>query len=334
MKDFDPNGPAIHDGIFGLPFEEQESELIILPVPWQVTVSYGEGTALAPAAIKEASKQVDLYHHLNPRGWERGIYMAPISETLLSKGLYFRNKVRNYLENYSELQADAELLTKEVNGACEQMVDWVYEQSKKYLNQKKKLIILGGDHSTPLGYLRALADMHSSFGVLQIDAHMDFRNAYEGFEYSHASISFNFMKIPQIQNVVQIGIRDYCDEELEFAESLGGRAKIFFDFELRKSQYSGKSWDSICDEILAHLPEKIYISFDIDGLDPKLCPNTGTPVPGGLSYTEVEYLFEKIHKSGKKIIGADLNEVGVRKPFEWDANVGARVLYMLCNILQ
>jgi agmatinase len=258
--------------------------------------------------------------------------MAPISETLLSKGLYFRNKVRNYLENFTKADGEDTALLEEVNAACEEMVDWVYRQSKHYLNQGKKLILLGGDHSTPLGYLKALADEHPTFGVLQIDAHMDFRHAYEGFEYSHASISFNFMKIPQIQNVVQIGIRDYCDEELEFAKSLGGRAKIFFDFELRKSQYSGKSWDSICDEILAHLPEKIYISFDIDGLDPKLCPNTGTPVPGGLSYSEIEYLFEKIVHSGKKIIGADLNEVGIHPTHDWDANVGARILFMLCNI--
>lgn len=333
MTEFDPNGPATYDGIFGLPFEENEAKLIILPVPWQVTVSYGEGTALAPEAIKEASKQVDLYHHLNPNGWKQGIYMAPVSHSLLSKGLHLRNKVRNYLENFSKANGADPALIDEVNAGCEEMVDWVYSQSKKYLNQGKKLILLGGDHSTPLGYLKALAEEHPSFGVLQIDAHMDFRCAYEGFEYSHASISFNFMKFKQIKKVVQVGIRDYCTEELSFANQLGDRVKIFFDSELKKSQYKGKLWDTICDEILAEIPEKFYITFDIDGLDPKLCPNTGTPVPGGLTFSEIEYLFEKILHSGKKIIGADLNEVGVHPTHEWDANVGARILFLLCNIL-
>jgi agmatinase len=86
------------------------------------------------------------------------------------------------------------------------------------------------------------------------------------------------------------------------------------------------------EDIVASLPQKVYISFDIDGLDPKHCPNTGTPVFGGLEADQVFYLFRKVHESGRKIIGFDLNEVGVGDN-DWDANVGARVLYKLCNIL-
>lgn len=330
--DFDPNGPALYDGIFGLPFNEQDAELIILPVPWQVTVSYGEGTADAPAAIKEASKQVDLYHPLNPGAWRKGIFMPEPSRELYEKSSIWREKVANYLDNLShELPEDA--FFQAVDEACEEMNNWVYRQATHFIDKGKKVILLGGDHSTPLGYIRALADKHESFGVLQIDAHMDFRKAYEGFTYSHASISYNFMQLSQVSKVVQVGIRDYCDEELEFAKSLGKRAEVFFSYDLKKRIYNGESWDSISQSIVESLPEKIYISFDIDGLDPKLCPNTGTPVPGGLEYEEVQYLFEKIKNSGKKIIGADLNEVGVYSTIDWNQNVGARVLFMLCSII-
>lgn len=332
MIDFDPNGPAIHDGIFGLPFTESDSELIILPVPWQVTVSYGEGTADAPSAIKEASKQVDLYHPLNPGGWKKGIYMLEPSAELYSKSAFWRQKVSDYLSSLPFGGTNEEFF-ENVNEACGQMADWVEAETARLLSDNKKVILLGGDHSTPLGYLKALARRYESFGVLQIDAHMDFRKAYEGFTYSHASISYNFMQLPQISKVVQLGIRDYCDEELEFAKSLGSRASIFFNHELKSRQYKGETWDAICDEIIEKLPSNIYISFDIDGLDPKLCPNTGTPVPGGLEYDQLYYLFEKLKNSGKNLIGADLNEVSGIAENEWDANVGARVLYLLCNLL-
>ncbi|MFN4298447.1 MAG: agmatinase family protein [Thermaurantimonas sp.] len=332
MVEFDPNGPALHDGIFGLPFDEQDAELIILPVPWQVTVSYGEGTADAPAAIKEASKQVDLYHPLNPGAWRKGIYMPEPSIEIYEKSSFWREKVVNYLENIAYETPDHAFF-KAVDAACEEMNKWVQDQATHFLELGKKVILLGGDHSTPLGYLRALAKKHESFGVLQIDAHMDFRKAYEGFTYSHASISYNFMQLSQVSKVVQVGIRDYCDEELEFAKSLGTRAEIFFSFEMQKRKYRGESWDAISHSIIDSLPEKVYISFDIDGLDPKLCPNTGTPVPGGLEFEEVQYLLENIKNSGKNIIGADLNEVGVHYTTDWNQNVGARTLYMLCNTI-
>ena len=332
MKDFDPNGPAIYDGVFGLPCTLEESELVIVPVPWQVTVSYGEGTADAPMRIKEASKQVDLYHPLNPGAWQKGIFMLDVSDELRLKSEYWRSKVTKYLSLPIINEADQNFLSS-VNDACSEMVDWVEAETLRLLEKNKKVILLGGDHSTPLGYLRALANVYESFGILQIDAHMDLRKAYEGFEYSHASIAYNFLKIPQISKVTQLGIRDYCDEELEFSHKSGDRCHVFYSFDVKRRLYRGETWDSICDEIIRTLPENVYITFDIDGLDPKLCPATGTPVPGGLEYEEIQYLFFKLKESNRKIIGADLNEVGGNSDNEWDANVGARVLYLLCNIL-
>jgi agmatinase len=198
------------------------------------------------------------------------------------------------------------------------------------MDQNKIVALLGGDHSTPLGLMQALAEKHSSFGILHIDAHADLREAYEGFEYSHASIMFNAIKIPQITHLVQVGIRDYCEAELRLIKS-DNRISAFFDRDIKHRQFEGTTWASICDQIIDVLPKKVYLSFDIDGLDPKLCPNTGTPVPGGLELEQSIYLVEKLVYSGRTIIGFDLNEVAPGKD-EWDANVGARLLYRLANM--
>jgi len=191
--------------------------------------------------------------------------------------------------------------------------------------------VLGGDHNSPLGLIQALAEKHTNFGILQIDAHADLRIAFEGFEFSHASIAHNALKLKQISKLVQVGIRDICQEEIDYISNSKGKIKTFFDWDIKQQQFEGKTWATICDEIIAELPENIYITYDIDALDPKLCPNTGTPVPGGFEYDQVNYLINKITESKKKIIGFDLNEVGNN---EWDANVGARILFKLCNFMQ
>jgi len=190
--------------------------------------------------------------------------------------------------------------------------------------------IIGGDHSVPLGFLKALAEKHSDFGILQIDAHHDLRNSYEGFTFSHASIFNNALEIQNISKLVQVGIRDYCDEEVEKVSDEGDRISVFYDQQLKENRFCGLNWNLQCEKIIKELPEKVYISFDIDGLDPKLCPNTGTAVPGGLEFSETIFLLKKLVESGRKIIGFDLCEVGNN---EWDASVGARVLFKLCNLM-
>jgi agmatinase len=222
---------------------------------------------------------------------------------------------------------------KEINQGSLFLNDWVYEQTTALMNAGKLVGLLGGDHSTPFGYFKAIADKYSDFGILQIDAHCDLRNAYEGFNFSHASIMYNALeKIPGLKKLVQVGIRDYCEEELDYINNSNGRVVSFFDKNIKTRQYEGETWKSIVDEIVNTLPQQVFISFDIDGLDPKLCPHTGTPVQGGFETEQVFYLLHKVHLSGRKIVGFDLNEVGVSHN-EWDENVGARVLYKLCNLL-
>jgi agmatinase len=144
---------------------------------------------------------------------------------------------------------------------------------------------------------------------------------------------FNALKIPAVAKLVQIGIRDFCDEEMKVIDRARGRVVTFFDEDIKSEIFNGRTWDDICDTIIAALPADVYISFDIDGLDPKLCPNTGTPVAGGFEFFQVTYLIKRIVKSGRKIIGFDLNEVAPSNHSDWDANVGARMLYQLCNLM-
>jgi len=334
---FDPNGLGNVDNIFALPFDEKTADLILLPVPWEVTVSYAAGTANGPKHILEASTQVDLYQKDIIDAWKMGIQMLPINQDLLTKSNKYRTMAEEYiglLESGEEKTETGKNLLKEVNAVCAEMVEWVNTESLKHLNKHKLLGLVGGDHSTPLGAVQALATKHESFGVLQIDAHMDFRKAYENFEYSHASISYNMLQtVPQIEKMVQVGIRDFCEEEIKFAEKQGERVSIFYDDDIKVGMFEGESWTIICDRIIKELPNEVYITFDIDGLRPELCPNTGTPVPGGLSYSEIIYLLTRLVKNGKKIIGFDLNEVAPGENTDWNGNVGARILYRLCNLM-
>lgn len=333
--DFNPSGVGLKNGNFiGLPFTEETAGLVLLPVPWDVTVSYGEGTALGPEAIRDASAQLDLFDQDVENAWQLGIFMLPEDEALLktrkelrlqaSFYIHFLEKGGNVTEKLSMRKA-----LDEINSGCQKMNEWVFKQSKAMLDAGKLVGIVGGDHSVSLGFIKALAEKHEEFGILQIDAHLDLRNSYEGFTFSHASIFYNALKERAVSKLVQVGIRDYCEEEMELVQSEEERISVFFDQELKENRFDGKTWNVQCGEIVEELPELVYVSFDIDGLNPNLCPNTGTPVPGGLEFTEAVFLLKKVVESGRKIIGFDVCETGNN---EWDANVSARIIYKLCNL--
>lgn len=339
LSQFDPNSVGLlSNNIFGLPFTEEEAKLVLLPVPWEVTVSYNQGTSRGPEHIFKASLQVDLYDPDVLDGWKQGFFMRQPDKALLLRSDYLRKEAELYLKYLTEGGDISEnpFLKKtlvDVNEGNRHMIDWVYQQTKELLHKGKLVGLIGGDHSTPLGYFKAIAEKKGEFGILQIDAHCDLRNGYEGFQYSHAAIMYNALnEIPQITKLVQVGIRDYCDEEVDCINSSNGRISTFFDKNIKEREYEGETWKSICDSIVETLPQQVFISFDIDGLDPKLCPNTGTPVPGGFECEQVYYLFKRVLASGRTLIGFDLNEVGASHD-EWDANVGARVLFKLCNLL-
>ncbi|EKB47998.1 agmatinase family protein [Cecembia lonarensis] len=337
IERFDPNGVSSNEGIFGLPFDEETADLVIIPVPWEVTVSYSPGTADGPEAVLQASYQVDLYQDDIHDAWKMGIHLLPIPEEMATLSSNYRILARNYLawleagspENEAERFA---AVPEVINKASAEMNEWVYRQAKILREKGKIVALLGGDHSTPLGLIKALTEEHNSFGILQIDAHADLRKAYENFEFSHASIAYNALKFPQISKLVQVGIRDYCQEEAIMAKE-NNRIYTFYDKDIKEDMYEGKAWKIICDDIVEKLPQEVYITIDIDGLDPKLCPHTGTPVAGGFEMEQVLYLMKQVVKSGKKIIGFDLVEVAPGpEGDEWDGNVGARILYRMANL--
>lgn len=339
LTHFDSNSVGNpNNNIFGLPFGEEDARLVILPVPWEVTVSYNAGTARAPDHIFKASLQVDLFDPDIKDGWKQGYYMRPSDKKVLMKSDYLRKEAELYINyiSHGEKVEDNKFMRKtlrEINEGSSFLNNWVYEQTSQLINKGKLVGLLGGDHSTPLGYFKAIAEKYGDFGILQIDAHCDLRDGYEGFKYSHASVMFNALaEIPGLSKLVQLGVRDYCEEEYDFLQKNANRAVCFFDKDIKERIYEGQLWKDIVDEIVALLPQKVFISFDIDGLDPKLCPHTGTPVQGGFETEQVFYLFKRLIASGRHIVGFDLNEVGVSHD-EWDENVGARVLFKLCNLL-
>lgn len=340
LSGFDPNGPGLlNNHIFGLPFEEEESKVVLLPVPWEVTVSYSTGTARGAEHILRASTQVDLLDAEVKNGWRQGFFMRKIDRQILLRSDYLRKEAELYLSFLAEggnIEENEFLkhTLKEVNEGSYKLNRWVYEQSRDLLAAGKLVGLVGGDHSTPLGFMKALAEQKGEYGILQIDAHCDLRSAYEGFVYSHASIMHNVLnEVPEVTRIVQAGTRDYCEEEWQRILDSNGRVVSFTDRYIRNRLFEGNSWHSICEEIITQLPQQVYLSFDIDGLDPKLCPHTGTPVMGGFETEQVFYLLKKILESGRRLTGFDLVEVSGGSNDEWDANVGARILFRLCNLM-
>jgi agmatinase len=338
IANFNPSGPSLKNGHFiGLPFEEEEAEIVLLPVPWDVTVSYGEGTATGAQNILEESSQLDLLDPDVENAWTAGIYMRHLDLQWMNRNEELRplaDAYIDFLENGGypgdDLQMDA--ILEEINNAGYLLKSWVFEQTSALLRQGKRVGIVGGEHSVPLGYIEALARHHGEFGVLQIDAHQDLRASYEGFTYSHASIFYNALQLQELTKLVQVGVRDYCEEEVRLTRVSNGRVQLWTSQLMREQQYAGRNFAKLCEQIAAQLPKRVYISFDIDGLAPDLCPNTGTPVPGGLQYQEAIFLLKTVVASGREIIGFDLCEVAGMGN-EWDGNVGARVLYKLCNFM-
>ncbi|MBI4926060.1 MAG: agmatinase family protein [Bdellovibrio sp.] len=333
-KIFDPNAAAKkNSGIFGLPFNIKDAKCILIPVPWEATTSYGGCTSGGPRAVLKASHQVDLYDLELKDFYKSGIYMLKESPLIEKWNIVAQREAKKVIRSSAHLkQPSLKKALNKVNKHSNKLNSWVYTETRHYLDSEKVVGIIGGDHSVPLGAIKAVSEKFSSFGILHFDAHLDTRKAFEGFTYSHASIFYNVLtQIPQVTKLVQVGIRDFCAEELNFCRSLGERANIFFDLELQKKKFEGITWKEITKDIILHLPPCIWISFDIDCLDPRLCPNTGTPVPGGLDFNEAIYLISELVRAGKQIIGFDLCEVAPGKNSEWDANVGARLLFKLCG---
>ncbi|MDX2132501.1 MAG: agmatinase family protein [Planctomycetota bacterium] len=338
---FDPDAAAQPGaGIFGLPENAADAGVVLVPVPFDATTSYRRGTAGGPRAVFEASMQVDLFDPRLGRVYERGIVMQPEDAKIRRANAEARRAAdpiiaRGGVEPDAPVPASVRRSLAKVNAACERVNEIVDARVSEILEAGRVPGVLGGEHSVPFGAIRAVARRFPGVGILHVDAHMDLREAFEGFAWSHASIMHNVLtRLAGVAHVVQVGIRDFGERERAFALEQGSRVRVWYDHELAEALLEGERWSVLAAKIIRSLPRQVYVSFDIDALDPSLCPHTGTPVPGGLSFHQASLLLEALRASGRTVVGFDLVEVapGAKGSPEWDANVGARVLYKLCGL--
>ncbi len=331
---YDPNGIGVANGNFlGLPWV-QAPRVVLLAVPFGVTVSYGTGTAGGPANVLEASRQLDVSVPGLGRPWEAGFAWRNLPLGTSDDGLATaREAVERCIARLERREAVMPSDIALVDAASERMLANVEAEVSRVLAAGQLPVLVGGEHAVSLGAFRACAKT-GDFGILQVDAHMDLRVAYEGFRYSHASVMHNALaELPQLVRLTQVGIRDYCPQEQARVGAEAGRVRVFYDFDFQERLLLGTSFKTLVDEIIATLPQRVWISFDIDGLDPTLCPNTGTPVPGGLTFAQAQYLTRAVTDAGREVIGIDLVEVAPA-PYEYEGSVAARLAYdMACRVL-
>lgn len=338
MQPFDPDAAAQPgSGIFGLPHGPDEAAVHVLGVPFDATTSYRRGTAHGPEAVVAASAQVDLYDRLFGKPYEQGIWYRADDGTLagwndqaraLADPVIAAGGADPDSHEHAHLLAELAALGSRVNERVE-------EFTTDCLAAERLPVVLGGDHSVPFGAIRAAARAHPGLGVLHFDAHADLRVAFEGFEWSHASIFHNVLEqVPGVASLVQVGIRDLGHAEAMRCDA-DPRIHTLFDDEWAEVVARGGDRRQAIRRHLERLPQEVWISFDIDGLSPDLCPSTGTPVPGGLDWHQTMQWLEELVLRGHRIVGVDLCEVappeGARDPegASWDAVVGARLLYRL-----
>ncbi len=262
----------------------ENSQVLIFPVAYEGTVSFGAGTGAGAMAIVDASRNMELYEEET----DAEVYKVGI----------------HTLEEFQPRESP------------EAMMNALYAETKKLLKEKKFVCMLGGEHSVSAPVIRAHAEQFHNISILQIDAHADLRDEYDGTPFSHASImarSVKDLKIP----AVQVGIRSLSADEARSLADLPTR--IFW----AKDIHGRTDW---IDDAIDSLTENVYLTIDIDGLDPSLVPTTGTPEPGGLDWYQVLTLIRKLAEK-RRIVGMDLVEFSKTDNSEAPAFLCAKLVY-------
>jgi len=261
------HGIGMEGRYYGLPDEFSQidhSQIVILPVPVDQTTTYKHGTDRGPQAIIEASRHLELYEiETQSNLYTLGIYTAPAIETSSSQALQTA----------------------------------VYQQVSHYLARQQFVVTLGGEHSISFGSIQAHAEHYPGLSVLQFDAHADLYDNYEGDRWNHACIMARVREIPQVSNIVAVGIRSLSQEEADVLD----KQNTFFAFTLDLQE----QW---IEKVMSQLNEQVYISFDVDAFDPSLMPATGTPEPGGMQWNQVMALLKRVAKE-REIVGFDVVEL-------------------------
>lgn len=307
-------------GLFGLGCAVDEALFVGVPAPYAATVSSRQGTVDGPRALWEASCQLDFADPRHGEPWRAGFSQVdePVAMREMSArvgGLVARQR------------GGAGELAEEIDAAGREVWAWLDDVVSGLLEASRVPLVAGGEHAVSYGAIRAAA-RRAPLGVLQIDAHCDLRDAYEGLRTSHASVMRRVLEEHGVERLVQVGVRELAGEELATVRREGERVHLVTDAAIADDRLRGRPFAETVGEALAPLPERVWVSFDVDGLDPSLCPGTGTPVPGGLTWREAEFLIVALGESGRTIVGVDVVEIG---PEYWDGYVAAKVAYALAG---
>ena len=272
------------------------SQIVVVPAPYEKTVSYGGGAKHGPAGILEASHYVEFYDEETEKEVYKDFGIATIEP------LDFEGK--------TDVQALEEL----------------YNTVKTLISLNKFVVTLGGEHTISQATIAAYAEKYPNLSVLQFDAHSDLRMEYQGNKFSHASVMARVCEFLDPHRVVQVGIRAQCKEEAEFIKEKG--ITTLYAHEIREGKYTKvlKPWDEY---VLEHLTDHVYVTFDVDGFDPSIMPSTGTPEPNGLFWWETMQILKKVGRR-KKVVGCDIVELapveGVSHPDLLTAKLASKMM--------
>ena len=322
---YDPDGVGVANGNFmGLP-RVADAAVDVWGVAFAPTVSYGDGTAGGPANVLAASYQLDVCLPGLERPWELGYDWYDVDAPQIAAQTSLREGAARRiakLEAGQALDAADRAAAAALDEAGALLAIWLDGELAGSRERGRLPVVVGGSHAVALG---AYYGLPRDCAILQIDAHMDLRVAYEGFRYSHASVMHNALDERPDLRLVQVGIRDYSPGEARRARD-DDRVATFFDADLQRAALRGEAFAKTCRPIVDALPGRVWVSLDVDGLYPALCAHTGTPVPGGLSVAQVRFLVEAVLASGREIVGLDVVEVA-GAPHEYEGAVAARLAY-------
>lgn len=306
----------------------------VYPVPWDVTTTFGAGTANAPQAIASVYHQLDHSHPFQSRSFDP-CFLPESSVIQAAQRRHARESraIIHTLNHDGTLSNDQRMHRDAINEASQQLNNQVFADTLPFIQAGDPIILCGGEHGVGVGYLRALAKVHASFSILHIDAHLDCRPAYFGYDYSHASVLTHYANMPQTTHITSVGIRDYDASEPEFATHHPHTTwSIFYDYAMHQALFEGQSWHHITQSIVSTLTDPVVISLDVDGLIPYHCLHTGTPVVGGMTYNQLAYMLDHVHRA-RHVIGAELVEVGAPNETPYDATIGARLIQLLAGVV-
>ena len=318
---------------FGDKTSPKDADVVIVSAPWSVTSDFGRGATYTPDAVIDASAESGLYDANSGISAEGRVATVEIDYNIQELSEHLGREAERVAHHTSaDDSVVGEYVARKVahvNEGFAEMQTTVYKQVKCWASKGKRIAVIGGDHSVAFGAVKALSEQDEEVGGLFIDAHADFSRDGEIFNYSHRSVARNIVEEIPAVGLVEVGVRDIKEIEAKELNS-NDKVKLFLAEKIAARRFGGESWGDICREIVGLLPQKVYVSLDIDALKIEFCNNTNAPVPGGMTFDEVVYLVNSVVESGREIVGFDISEVVSSIDNKMDAIVGARLLAKMC----